>query len=180
MLSSLPRLYSLRVQKRYLDCDPPDHEMNHCNVALHFTGGSEIRTMLAQLVVLLEPENWLPHNALSGQDDEAFNRLGTLANHLAHLPIAAQQPHRGLQEADARALSQQTAQLSRPMLEDTQEALGLITILHTPGGHYHAMRNPGMSTRIWRIRLLTCLVPSHPWPSPRSVVLADCASISVR
>jgi hypothetical protein len=179
VLSSLPRLYSLRAcLKRCLDCDPPDYKMNHCNVAFYFTGGSEIRILLAQSVVLPESENRLPHDSLFGQDDEAFDSLGTLDNRPAHLPVVAQQPHRGLQEAGARVPSLHTAQPNRSMLQDTQEALGPITTLLTRGGHHHATSNPSVSTRIWRVRSLTCLVPSHLWSSPRSVVLAGCVSIS--
>jgi len=151
--------------------------MNHCNVALHFTGGSEIHIILAQPVVLPQSDNRLTHDSLFGQDDEGFDSLGRLDNRPAPLPIVAQQLPRGLQETGAHAIDLHTAQASRPMRQDVQEALGPVTILHTRGDHHHTMSNPSVSTRIWRIRPLTCLVPSHPWSLPRAVVLVDCASI---
>ena len=127
--------------KSSLDCDPPDHNMNHRNVKHCFPGVGMALIVLTQPAILPTPAERPCHDPSFGQDNAALPLVGTLDHHQAHRLRAAQQWHPRLQPPRQRAIGPEPAPAGQPMAPEAQPLLGSITLWHVGGGP-HPSKEP--------------------------------------
>ena len=112
--------------------------MNHDYVDHRFTGGSEILVILAQPTVFVKPAEGALDDPPFRQDDKAFEAVGALDDLQTHRAISPPQCHPGFQHTRIGSIGPDATQPGAPMPQDTQQALGTITVLDTGGRNDHS------------------------------------------
>jgi hypothetical protein len=152
--------------------------MHHRNVKHGFAGVSTIRLVLAQPSIHSKAAARPFHPPSFGQDDEAWDRLGTFAQLQAPLPLAAPHPTPVARApAEAPAAPRQRRRVN-PCRRRGHHCLAPARSCPLAAVPTTAMSLPSVAPRIGCLRPLTFWALSHPWSPPRAVVLTDCAALS--